>query len=312
MNATLTATLKPYFLVLLLLSLFVSACGGTPPPDTAATEQAALAATEAAAPTDTPIPPTDTPEPPTETPVPTNTPEPPTDTPTPTDTPEPPTDTPEPPTETPTPTDTPDLPTDTPTPAPPTETPTPATSPAEEAFSRGLDYVDQKLWDQALVEFQEAVRLDPEFGLAYAGLGYSYAFGPADFEQAIAALEKYLELVPDTNDRADVEDDIEQMRQILASNSKFDVPAGKALFVFTNYTDVDWDIDVGPYHISMPAWHGGEYPVETVPIDPGTYIWQAHSPGGGYYITDDNGNHSFEFTVGEGEIYSQGVGGPPQ
>ncbi len=92
------------FLLMLLAALsLVVACGGTPTPDTAATEQAAAEATEAAQPEDTPTPePTDTPEPePTDTPEPepTDTPEPePTDTPEPepTDTPEPePTDTPE-------------------------------------------------------------------------------------------------------------------------------------------------------------------------------------------------------------------------
>ena len=47
-------------------------------------------------------------------------------------------------------------------------------------------------------------------------------------------------------------------------------------------------------------------------IDPGTYTWQAHSPGGGYYMTDGSGNRSFEFTVAAGEIYARNVGGPPQ
>jgi len=106
-----------YLIALLLLCITVSACASTPTPDVEATEQAALAATQAAQPTDTPVPPTDTPVPSTNTPTPTDTPVPPTDTPTPTDTPVPPTDTP-------TPTDTPIPPTD--TPAPPTDTPTPA------------------------------------------------------------------------------------------------------------------------------------------------------------------------------------------
>lgn len=85
-----------YPLLILIATLFVSACG--PAVDVDATVAAALSATQTAEPTDTPVPPTDTP-------VPTDTPTPmPTDTPTavPTDTPTPvPTNTPEPtPTET--------------------------------------------------------------------------------------------------------------------------------------------------------------------------------------------------------------------
>jgi hypothetical protein len=82
-----------YFFLLLVLMFAISACGAEP--DVEATVAAAIAATEAAKPTDTPVPPTDTPIPPTETAVPpTNTPVPPTNTPV------PPTDTPLPPTET--------------------------------------------------------------------------------------------------------------------------------------------------------------------------------------------------------------------
>lgn len=119
--------------LLVLISLLLAACGGTtatPTPDLEATVQAAIAATQAAQPTDTPVPePTATPQP-TDTPMPTDTPAP-TDTPVPTDTPTlKPTDTPGPtptPTETPLPTDTPTPePTDTATPIPPTPTPTPA------------------------------------------------------------------------------------------------------------------------------------------------------------------------------------------
>ena len=135
-------------ILLTLIVLAVSACAGTP--DVAATTQAALAATQAAQPTATPVPPTNTP-----TPVPpTDTPEPPTDTPTPV----PPTDTPEPPTVTPVPTNTPEPPTA--TPEEPTDTPTPAGPTAEEIFVKGLDYFDQEQWDEAIAEFEKAIRLD--------------------------------------------------------------------------------------------------------------------------------------------------------
>ena len=92
------------------------------------------------------------------------------------------------------------------------------------------------------------------------------------------------------------------------NSSGFDVPAGKALFVFYNYTDVDWDIDVGPYFLQVPANKPGqEYAIGTLAIDPGKYTWQAHSPGGGWYITNAQGGKSFEFTVAAGEVRTEGV-----
>jgi hypothetical protein len=263
-------------------------------------------------PTDTPVPPTatDTPEPPTPTPEPTDTPTPePTDTPTPepTDTPAPePTDTP-----TPEPTDTPAPPTNTPQPTAVPATATPAVSEAEIIFDRGVEFFQQDQYDQAIAEFQEFTRLEPDLAVGYAYLGYSYAFGPRDFQAAIPALEKYLELAPDAEDRAQVEEDIQTMRNLLASQGpapNLEAPAGKALFVFINYTGEVWNVDVGPHFLEVPPKPAGQdYGLATLPLDPGTYTWQAHSPGGGYYITDGSGNRSFEFTVVEGQIYTQSV-----
>ena len=161
---------------------------------------------------------------------------------------------------------------------------------------------EQEQWDAAIAEFQEAIQLDPELGLAYGFLGYSYALGSGDLEKAIEALEEYLPMVPEANDRAQVASDIQQMREALGQvPSGFEIPPGKALCVFTNYTNRDWDIDVGPYHLDLPAWQAGQaYPVDTVVLDPGTYTWHAHSPDGG-------DNVAFAFTVAAGEIYPVSV-----
>jgi len=45
----------------------------------------------------------------------------------------------------------------------------------------------------------------------------------------------------------------------------------------------------------------------TLVIDPGKYTWQAHSPGGGWYIRNAQGGTSFEFTVAAGEVYTTDV-----
>jgi tetratricopeptide (TPR) repeat protein len=236
--------------------------------------------TPTAVPTDTPAPPTDTPTP---TPPPTDTPVAATNTPTPT----------------PTPTHTSAPPTPTPTPAPPTATPIPTTSPVEALLEQGIAAFEQEQWDQAIAAFEEVIRLEPAFGLAYGFLGYSRA-AKQEYQLAIQALEKYLELEPAAEDRAQVEADIAQLRQQLALQP----PPGKARFVLINYTGEDWNIDVGPHFLQVPRKQPDqEFSMGMVDLDPGTYTWQAHSPGGGYYITDDQGNRSFEFTVTAGEIY---------
>jgi hypothetical protein len=285
------------FPVLALLYVMPVACSGTPTPDQEAIVQAVETPTQVVQPTDTPVPATETPVLPTSTSTPTETPVPPTNTPTPTDTPEPPTDTP-------TPTDTP-APVDTPTPAPPTVTPTSEISAAAFHYEQGLEYYQQEQWAQAIGEFQEAIRLDPEFGLAYEGLGYSHAFNE-ELEPAITALETYLNLVPEAENRAEVESDIQLMREMLASQDtpEFDIPPGMALFVFKNYSGENWIVDIGSYLLEVPPNPPDrEFTYSTLAIEPGTYTWQAHSADAGYYITDSAGNKAFEFTVAAGEMY---------
>jgi tetratricopeptide (TPR) repeat protein len=240
--------------VVIILSLGLAACGPTPTP----------------VPTDTPtpVPPTDTPVPPTDTPTPvlptdTPTPVPPTDTPTPV----PPTDTLVPPTDTPVP------PTDTPAPAPPPPTPTPAVSPAVEHVEKGFDYFQQEKWDEAIAEFQEAIRLDPEFGDAYWGLGYIYV-NEGEFEKAIEALEKYLQLEPDASDRAQVEAHIQQMRDILAFRPPCCEPLqpGKGAIWFINYIGETVRVDMSPYYFEVPPKQGDVDGCLCPQLDPGHYI----------------------------------------
>jgi hypothetical protein len=245
---------------MVIFSLGLAACGPTPTPE----------------PTDTPtpVPPTDTPVPPTDTPVP------PTDTPTPvptgTPTPVPPTDTPVPPTDTPVPpTDTPVPPTDTPAPAAPAPTPTPAASAAEEHFEKGFEYFQQEKWDEAIAEFQEAIRLDPEFSAAYLGLGYSHV-RKGEFEQAIAALEKYLQLEPGADNRAQVESDIQQMRAILAQPPSMGpccepLQPGKGQIWFVNYIGETVRVDISPYYFEIPAKQGDVDGCLCPQLDPGHY-----------------------------------------
>ena len=180
-------------------------------------------------------------------------------------------------------------------------------SPAEAAALEGFDYLDQEKYDQAIAAFEQAIGLDAAYGPAYLGLGYAYAFGSSNLPQAIQALETYLELVPDDSDRASIEDDLAYLKELLAQQEPaYNIPAGKALFVFRNSCSADWNIDIGPYFVQVPAKPGDkEYAEATVVIDPGTYTWKAHSPGGGYYMVDGSGNQVFEFSVAAGEVHTE-------
>lgn len=90
--------------------------------------------------------------------------------------------------------------------------------------------------------------------------------------------------------------------------AEFDVPPGKALFVFYNYNDKDWALDVGPHYVEVPASPPGEpYSLVTYPLDPGTYNWQGKSLGGEFTIADDQNNRAFQFTVTAGQVFKASV-----
>jgi tetratricopeptide (TPR) repeat protein len=166
-------------------------------------------------------------------------------------------------------------PTDTPTPPLPPPTPAPVASPAEEHFEKGFDYFQQEKWDEAIAEFQEATRLDAAFSAAYLGLGYSHV-RKGEFEQAIAALEKYLQLEPGADNRAQVESDIQQMRAILAQPPSTGpccqpLQAGKGQIWFENHIGETVQVDVGPNFYEVPPKVGDTPGCLCPQLDPGRY-----------------------------------------
>lgn len=159
----------------------------------------------------------------------------------------------------------------TPRPAPPTPTPAPAVSPAVERLEKGIEYFDQKKWDEAIAEFQEAIRLDPEFGEAYGWLGYGYA-NKGELEKAIEALEKYLQLVPDASDRAQVEADIQQMRPVTGPCCQPPQP-GKGVLWIENWIGEISYVDIGPYYFEVPPKVGNVPGCLCPQLDPGHYTF---------------------------------------
>lgn len=85
-------------------------------------------------------------------------------------------------------------PTDTQPPAP-TAAATP-TSTADEHAERGLELARQDRLDEAIIEFQAALQLDPDHAMAHGNLGAAYVRQDRIFE-AIAEMEKAVALDPD-------------------------------------------------------------------------------------------------------------------
>jgi tetratricopeptide (TPR) repeat protein len=182
-----------------------------------------------------------------------------------------------------------------------------AAAEAEVHLQQASEYYDAEKYDQAIAEFQKAIQLDPEFAYAYLGLGYSYAFGPQDWAKPIEALETYLQLMPDAENRAQIEADIQEMHRLANDPiAGIQIPEGKALFYFRNYTGQVWQIDVGPYFLEVPPRQPDqEVNIGTIFVDPGTYTWSAHSLDNSSLV-DEHGNTAFEITLGPGDMYGSG------
>ena len=72
-----------------------------------------------------------------------------------------------------------------------------ALSAADEAYNRGSQYLRNNMYDEAIAEFNEAIRINPNDASAYCnrGMAYVYAEKP-DLDQAISDCKKAIELKP--------------------------------------------------------------------------------------------------------------------
>lgn len=65
--------------------------------------------------------------------------------------------------------------------------------------------------DEAIDEYEEAIRIDPDYAEAHYNLGIIYA-GQGLVDKSINAMETYLQLEPDSPSRAAVEEALIQLR----------------------------------------------------------------------------------------------------
>ncbi len=78
--------------------------------------------------------------------------------------------------------------------------------------NRGLAYRYLGEYERAIDDCTEAIRLDPDLAIAYNNRGYAY-HDLGEYERAIADLESYLQLAPpDDEFRAEAERYIEEMQ----------------------------------------------------------------------------------------------------
>jgi tetratricopeptide (TPR) repeat protein len=62
-------------------------------------------------------------------------------------------------------------------------------------YNRGVEYCSKGLFDKAVSDLTEAIKLDPDYADAYAQLGYSYN-GREEWHRAIGAFKRAIELDP--------------------------------------------------------------------------------------------------------------------
>ena len=77
----------------------------------------------------------------------------------------------------------------------PLEAVLPKTSPAQVAYNQGLTYLRNNRYHEAMVEFDKAIGLDPNYKEAYHGLGLAH-FKISNFAEAQRAVEAALRIAP--------------------------------------------------------------------------------------------------------------------
>jgi serine/threonine protein kinase/Flp pilus assembly protein TadD len=62
-------------------------------------------------------------------------------------------------------------------------------------FNLGIHYVNKEAYDEAIIEYNRALELDPNYGMAHNNLGFVY-IATGDFSKAVEHLQKYVSLRP--------------------------------------------------------------------------------------------------------------------
>ena len=66
----------------------------------------------------------------------------------------------------------------------------------EEAFNKGINYVEKGIPDEAIVEYNRAIEINPDRAEAYFNRAIAYR-SKGNYDQAIADYSKFIEINPD-------------------------------------------------------------------------------------------------------------------
>ena len=66
---------------------------------------------------------------------------------------------------------------------------------AQEYYDTGLDFLNNKMYDEAIAAYQKAIEIDPQYATAYNDLGVTY-YNKKMYDEAIAAYQKAIEIDP--------------------------------------------------------------------------------------------------------------------
>jgi tetratricopeptide (TPR) repeat protein len=140
-------------------------------------------------------------------------------------------------------------------------------------YGIGLVYDRQDKRREAIDEYLLAVSADPKLAGAYKGLGIDY-HSIGEIDKAIEMLETYLELQPQAEDRAEVEEMASKLKQGIPV-----APVGKGLVVVHNYTYREASFTIAGEQYPVPGADsvegGGEI---SIALYPGQYTFSANQP----------------------------------
>ena len=134
------------------------------------------------------------------------------------------------------------------------------------------------------------------------GLGYAYALGLNDMARSIENLETFLRLVPDAENRPQVEADIQMMREAMADQPLIGpccpvAQPGKGLLWVENFVgeplQTDIGTNMGTTFYEIPAKQGDVSGCLCLEMDPGHYV---------LIVKTFTHSGNFEFDIAEGQI----------
>ena len=159
----------------------------------------------------------------------------------------------------------------------PAASPQPGSNNATAYFNRGQEYLQNKDYDRAIAEFNQALRLDPNYPLSYSSRGTAYTL-KGEYDRAIVDITQAIRLLPNNAD-------VYAMRGMLYNLKKDNE---RAIADFEAALRIDPNNDIAKQWIEqLRQAQGGN---TTVPAS-GSYKVGDTGPAGGLIFYDKGNNN---------------------